>query len=112
MKKRLVWAVIDALFLSQLSVVSYQLSAVWAQAPVGGLAVTGQVRGESGDPKSFVRVQLEGPGSYVALTNSKGQFSLKGVVPGQYRITVTQSGKVQTFTMPIERGQVDLVVKW
>lgn len=105
MKKRLVWAMISALFIVGPSFVR-------AQAPVSGLALTGQVKGASGDPKSFVRLQFEGPGSYVALTNSKGQFSLKGMAPGQYRITVTQSGKVQTFTMPIEQGQVDLVVKW
>lgn len=105
MKRRLVWAVICSLFIIGPSFVR-------AQAPVGGLAVTGQVKGVSGEPKSFARVQLEGPESYVALTNSKGLFSLKGVVPGQYRITVTQSGKAQTFAMPIERGQVELVVKW
>lgn len=105
MKRQLVLAVICLMFI-------IGPSFVMGQAPVGELAVTGQVRGASGDTKSFVRVQLEGPGRYVALTNSKGQFSLQGVVPGQYRITVTQSGKVQTFTMPIEQGQVDLVVKW
>lgn len=75
MKRRLVLAVICLMFI-------IGPSCVMGQAPVGELAVTGQVKGASGDTKSFVRVQLEGPGSYVALTNSKGQFSLKGVGPG------------------------------
>ncbi len=76
------------------------------------LDLGGQVRGVQGDPKKFATVQLDGPGSYVALTDANGRFSIKSVSPGQYRVKVTQGDKVQIFSMAIASGTLELVVKW
>lgn len=76
------------------------------------LDLSGQVKGAQGDPKKFVTVQLDGPSSYVALTDANGKFSVKNVSPGRYRVKVTQGDKVQTSSMAVSSETLELVVKW
>jgi protocatechuate 3,4-dioxygenase beta subunit len=80
-----------------------------AQAPI---SVTGQVTGTAGDPKRFVTVKLDGPASYIALTDEEGRFALSGLIPGQYAVTVRQEEKVQKFSLKIQSDTLNLVVKW
>ena len=80
-----------------------------AQAPIN---LNGQITGTAGDPKRFAAVQLDGPGSYIALTDDKGRFSLNNLIPGRYAITVRQEEKVQKFSITIQSSTLNLVVKW
>ena len=76
--------------------------------------LSGEVSGADGMPKRFARVQLEGPGNYMAITNTRGEFSINNVQPGRYVATVTQGDNTQK--MPVSIGQeataVKLTVKW
>lgn len=76
------------------------------------MKVTGSVRGSYGDPKAFVSVQLDGPAHYTALTSSRGEFVLEGVIPGQYRIMVQQANNVQIFALAVGPSPLHLTVKW
>jgi uncharacterized membrane protein len=80
-----------------------------AQAPIN---LSGQITGTAGDPKKFATVKLDGPGSYLALTDYEGRFSLNNLVPGKYAITVRQEEKVQKFSITIQSSTLNLVVKW
>lgn len=84
------------------------------QVAEGQVAVSGQVRGRQGAPKSSVRVQLEGPGRYVALTDNSGNFSVQNVQPGEYSITVVERNRIQKFYFQIHpgTGPLNLVVDW
>ena len=80
-----------------------------AQAPIN---LSGQITGTAGDPKRFVTVQFNGPGSYIALTDDEGKFSIHNLVPGQYTILVRQEERVQRFSITIQSSTLNLVVKW
>jgi len=78
------------------------------------LDVGGQVTGADGMPKRFARIQLEGPGNYVAITNTRGQFSVNNVNPGRYVATVTQGDNIQRLPVVIDKTTipVKIIVKW
>ncbi len=80
-----------------------------AQAPIN---LSGRITGTAGDPKKFATVKLDGPGSYIALTDEEGRFALRGLIPGQYAVTVRQEEKVQKFSLTIQSDTLNLVVKW
>jgi Carboxypeptidase regulatory-like domain len=80
-----------------------------AQANV---TVTGQVKGQDGNPKQFSSVALDGPGRYAAATNTEGVFTIPNVKPGKYTIRVRQGNQVTEFSRDVGGGPIDLVVKW
>lgn len=83
------------------------------QADSQQLTVSGEVRGAHGDAKKFVRVQLEGPKSYISLTDANGNFSVGNVIPGRYLVTVTQGDNVQRFPNKIITADLlQLNVPW
>lgn len=108
MRKQPIWWILCFVF----SITFLPITLLAAQAQPRTIDLSGQVKGTDGDPKKFARVQLEGPGSYIALTNSEGKFSFKNVIPGRYRVTVTQGNNVQKFSLTIEVDTLELVVKW
>ena len=57
-----------------------------AQAPV-----VGTVRDVAGTPVASVDVRVEGT-AYAALTDAKGSFSLRGILPGSHRLIVRRLG--------------------
>ncbi len=73
--------------------------------------VNGSVRGTDGNPKISASVKLNGPGNYIAVTNSEGAFVIDKVIPGSYRVTVLQGNHYQQFQRNIP-GSLDLVVGW
>ncbi|MGE3541283.1 MAG: hypothetical protein AB7N91_28095 [Candidatus Tectimicrobiota bacterium] len=83
-----------------------------AQTPPQPVRLTGQVRGIYSDPKPFVSVQFDGPERYIALTSSRGEFTLETVIPGQYRIMVKQGNNVQIFSLAVRTSPLMLTVKW
>ena len=93
-------------------VIILSLVAVYGQP--AALNVGGQVTGADGMPKRFARVQLEGPGNYVAITNTRGQFSVNNVNPGKYIATITQGDNIQKLPITIDKGTipVKIAVKW
>jgi hypothetical protein len=84
------------------------------QVAYGQVAVSGQVKGNLGAPKSSVRVQLEGPGRYVALTDNNGKFAIQNVKPGDYSITIVERNRFQKFFFKISpgTGPLNLQVDW
>ena len=70
------------------------------------------MKGTYGDMKRFARVQLDGPESYIAITDSTGRFSFQEVIQGRYKITVTQGNNVQIFSQTVSTGTLDLMVNW
>jgi hypothetical protein len=90
------------------------LGIVGAYAQPTAIDVAGQVTGADGMPKRFARVQMEGPGNYVAITNTRGQFSINNVNPGRYVATVTQGDNIQRLPVVIDKGTmpVKIAVKW
>jgi len=82
-----------------------------AQVAEAQVAVSGQVRGRTGVPKSSVRVQLEGPGRYIALTNETGHFSVQDVRPGDYIVTVVERNRLKKFYFQIHPGTGPLMLE-
>jgi hypothetical protein len=78
------------------------------------LNVSGEVKGADGMPKRFARVQLEGPGNYIAITNTRGEFSIANVQPGRYVATITQGDNIQKLPVNIATAEapVKITVKW
>ena len=95
MKKPSLWWIPCLIFCSTL---------LAAQTAPNKITVNGQVLGKYKDPKRFVRIQLYGPEHYTSLTGTQGKFSIEEVVPGEYRIMVTQDNNVQRFHMTIKPG--------
>ncbi len=83
---------------------------VWAGAQV--LEVTGVVTGRDGTPRGPATIQLSGQQRYVAISNALGQFSLPGVLPGEYMVTVTQTGKMHKFSTRVTSDTLDIKVPW
>lgn len=85
-----------------------------AQAAAQAITVSGQVKGKGGDPKVFVSVQVAGPERYNAITDPKGNFTIRDVRPGQYLITVTEGNYFQKFNTNIDPGNhvLQLIVGW
>ena len=82
----------------------------WAQAQG---TITGNVTGKAGDLKRLAGITLDGPNRYVSMTNSRGEFRVQNVLPGQYTVTVTQSSNVQRFIVHIDgNNKLDLQVGW
>lgn len=75
------------------------------------ITVKGSVRGRDGTPKIAASVKLNGPGNYIALTNSEGDFVINNVIPGTYKVTVFLSNHYQQFSRQVP-GPLDLVVNW
>ncbi len=81
----------------------------WAQ----GAMVSGSVRDRQNSPKAYVSVTFDGPGSYVAMTDGEGRFTIDNVKNGTYSVIVRQGDNVQKFTERIEgRRELNLVVTW
>jgi len=102
---------------SRFTVILVSAALLAAQGQPQSVDVRGQVKGMREDPKSFARVQLSGPGSYIALTNSNGEFSIQNVIPGRYGVTVTQGRNVQKFSIVIRVPRntvstIDMIVSW
>lgn len=78
------------------------------------LSLNGSVRGADGLPKRLARVQLEGPANYLAITNTRGEFSISNVQPGRYVATVTQGDNVQKVSVSVTSNPapVNITVKW
>ena len=81
----------------------------WAAEQV---EVSGVVTGKDNLPKTQVSIRFNGPQRYIAISNAKGEFSLKGVQPGVYEIIVSQRDKMQRFSMQITGDNLDLRVPW
>ncbi len=92
----------------------FLLTFLGAQGQPTPINVSGEVRGVDGLPKRFARVQLDGKGSYVAITNTRGEFSINNVIPGRYTVTITQGDNVQKFSMDLKDGPTPrkIIVKW
>ncbi len=88
----------------------------WMLSAPGAFAqaqkLEGSVKGQSGDPKQFVTVALDGPARYVAVTNALGKFALEDVLPGHYAVRVQQGDYVQEFSREIRGERLDLKVHW
>lgn len=78
----------------------------------GEATVSGHVKGNGGDPKQFSSVSLDGPGRYVATTDTEGAFAIPNVKPGRYTIRVRQGDHLAEFSRDIGSGALDLVVRW
>jgi hypothetical protein len=89
----------------------FLLTCLTAQVDSKTTTVNGVVRGSDGTPKISASVKLNGPGNYIALTNSEGAFVIDNVIPGPYRVTVLQGNHYQQFQRNIP-GPLDLVVNW
>lgn len=72
----------------------------------------GQVKGKSGDPKAFARIELSGPGRYVVMSDGQGRYTIADVQTGQYTVTVRQGGSFQVFRSRIDSDRLDFTVGW
>jgi hypothetical protein len=72
----------------------------------------GQVKGKTGDPKAFARIELTGPGRYVVMSDGQGRYTIAQVQTGEYTVTVRQGGNFQVFRPKIDSGRLDLTVGW
>jgi len=95
-------------------VITMFLMFLLGQIAYGQVVVNGQVRGNLGAPKSSVRVQLEGPGRYIALTDNSGKFTIQDVEPGDYSVTVVERNRLQKFFFKLGpgTGPLSLQVAW
>ncbi len=90
---------------------AFLLTCLAARVESQTTTVNGVVRGSNGTPKISASVKLNGPGNYIAVTNSEGAFVIDKVIPGSYRVTVLQGNHYQQFQRNIP-GSLDLVVGW
>ncbi|HEY8298290.1 MAG TPA: TonB-dependent receptor [Candidatus Baltobacteraceae bacterium] len=81
-------------------------------------SVSGAVSDGAGEPVAGALVVLRGPSKYTAATDAKGTFSVPGVAPGVYVLTVNKpgystavqndvvvlAGQTQDFTVRIDRA--------
>lgn len=70
-----------------------------------GKGVTGVVIGRDGAPKALVGINLTGPDSFTALTDSEGRFQLGQLTPGCYLVTVSQRTNRQQFIYELRGGE-------
>jgi hypothetical protein len=97
--------------LGPICVLVFLLICYAAQVQSQTTTLNGVVRGSDGTPKISASVKLNGPGNYIALTNSKGAFVISNVIPGPYKVTVLQGNHYQQFQRSIP-GSLDLTVNW
>jgi hypothetical protein len=76
------------------------------------VALKGQVKGKTGDPKAFARLEFGGPGRYVVVSDGQGQYSVAQVQTGDYVVTVRQGGNFQVFRPKIDSDRLDFTVGW
>jgi hypothetical protein len=72
----------------------------------------GQVKGRTGDPKGFARLEFSGPGRYVVVSDGQGRYSLAQVETGEYTVTVRQAGNFQVFRPRVDSERLDFTVGW
>jgi hypothetical protein len=72
----------------------------------------GQVRGKTGDPKAFARLEFGGPGRYVVVSDGQGRYTIAQVQAGDYVVTVRQGGNFQVFRPKIDSDRLDFTVGW
>ncbi len=84
---------------------------VTAQAQQDGLS--GEVKGQDGNPKPSVHVYFDGPQAYFALTNKDGAFSIPQFRAGAYTVRVQRGHNAQSFFRKLESGsELRLTVNW
>jgi carboxypeptidase family protein len=70
--------------------------------------VTGRVQTQTGQPLAAAQITV---GDAKGQTNAQGQFSVAGLVPGQYTVTVSAIGYLkQTRTVTLEPGETEKLV--
>jgi hypothetical protein len=72
----------------------------------------GQVRGKTGDPKAFARLEFGGPGRYVVVSDGQGRYTIAQVQAGDYVVTIRQGGNFQVFRPKIDSDRLDFTVGW
>jgi Carboxypeptidase regulatory-like domain len=72
----------------------------------------GQVKGKTGDPKAFARLEFSGAGRYVVVSDGQGRYTLAQVQTGEYTVTVRQGGNFQVFRPKIDSDRLDFTVGW
>jgi hypothetical protein len=72
----------------------------------------GQIKGKTGDPKAFARLEFSGAGRYVVVSDGQGRYTLPEVQTGEYTVTVRQGGNFQVFRPRIDSGRLDFNVGW
>ena len=72
----------------------------------------GQVKGRTGDPKGFARLEFSGAGRYVVVSDGQGRYEVAQVQTGEYTVTVRQGGNFQVFRPKIDSGRLDFNVGW
>jgi len=88
------------------------LAVVLAGAGAQGLEVKGMIRGRDGFPRGPASIQLSGQQRYIAVSTALGEFTLSGVQPGEYTVTVTQGDKMHRFPVTVRGDVLDLRVPW
>jgi hypothetical protein len=72
----------------------------------------GQVKGKTGDPKGFARLEFSGAGRYVVVSDGQGRYEVAQVQSGEYTVTVRQGGNFQVFRPKIDSDRLDFTVGW
>ena len=95
------------------------LAAAWPLAigvlPAFGqrqIKLEGQVKGKTGDPKAFARLEFSGAGRYVVVSDGQGRYEVAQVQTGDYVVTVRQGGNFQVFRPKIDSDRIDFTVGW
>lgn len=81
-------------------------------ASAGTLQAT--IKGKSGKPKQYVRVEIIGPETRTLFTSQEGQLSTE-LPGGSYVVRVTERNRRMEFSVEVpEQGQINptLELKW
>jgi hypothetical protein len=89
-------------------ILSVMVTPAWPQ----GMEIRGTITGRDGLPKGQVSINLQGPKRFITISNSKGEFVLRGVEPGVYVVTLMQADKMHKFSLNITGQTLDLRVPW
>ena len=76
------------------------------------IKLEGQVKGKTGDPKAFARLEFSGAGRYVVVSDGQGRYEVAQVQTGEYTVTVRQGGNFQVFRPKINSDRLDFTVGW
>lgn len=72
--------------------------------PGSGITIFGRVRLPDNKPAVRVKVLLEGPKGLVrdTLTDDQGQYEIRGMIAGKYRMMATNPNAPEQYTDPVE----------
>ena len=88
------------------------LCAEWTHAQPSRIVVNGVVTGTGGVSKGLARIELNGQGQFVVMSDSAGRFIIRDVMPGRYQVTVRQGGNFQTLLVDVGASPLELKVNW